>query len=67
MMGNKKRYIPAGVYLFVLFCPNQRGISFMAGSRKGKMAFPVLLVKNDKLFKEPGCCVQILSNGWWAQ
>jgi len=52
--GNKKRYIPSGVYLFLLRL-SQREKSLMAGSLSmGNFAFPVLFVGNDNVFKEPG-------------
>jgi hypothetical protein len=58
--GNKKRYIPAGVYLFLLRL-SQGEISLMArSSYMGNFAFPVLFVRDDNVFKEPGGCMQIL-------
>jgi len=58
--GNKKRYIPAGVYLFISFRLGQGRISWMARSRREDIAFPSLFVKKDNVFKEPGGWIQIL-------
>jgi hypothetical protein len=58
--GNKKRYIPSGVYLFVSFRLSQGSSSLMARLRMGNVSFPVLFVRADNVFKEPGGWVQIL-------
>jgi len=61
--GNKKRHIPAGLYLFLLFCLDQRDMSLRAGLRREWKKIPVLFVKQDNLFKEPVNSMQILGVG----
>jgi hypothetical protein len=61
--GNKKRHIPTGLYLFLLFCLNQGHISLRAGSRRERKKVPILFVKKDDLFKEPVNSMQILGSG----
>jgi hypothetical protein len=58
--GNKKRYIPAGVYLFISFRLSRGSSSLTARLRMGNVAIPVLFVKADNVFKEPGGWMQIL-------